>query len=543
MERSLSNTAQKAKLWIAQQPIKASLVAGIAFGCSFPPFPFPFPLLILVALTIWLNVIKQATSLQQAITHLFYGLLPANLIVSYWLMMATLGGGIAAIIAKACVMALALIPFSIFVRRWPENHPLWMPSLITAWVFAEGIDFYWDLSYPWLLLGNAWANQPWAYQYVSYTGVLGLSAWLVWTSLAFRNYIFHVGEKRTNKRFVFLLSLLLPLLLSTSLWVYRSQFSPIEDQNDQIRVLLIQPNHDSYAPYNGYTNYQESLDALIDLTEEHLESNPDVIYWPENALDPFITNQGANIYERQVQRAVNRWNTPLISGLTYREYYQPAIDSLPPIVRERESGRPWQVFNAAAGFFPYQPKQVYKKMRLVPLVEKLPFEKQLVATNLLGINWEEWTLFGRGKQLNHYKLATQNNDTTLAPALICYDSVYPELITSDFSRQAGFLAVITNDGWWGRSSGHIQHFALSRLRAVESGKYLVRAANNGISGIITPWGQAQQATEYWTKTAVSAEVPIINTQSFFSRWGTWFFYLCSIFCLSWLGYCYTYKPK
>ncbi|MDV7394933.1 nitrilase-related carbon-nitrogen hydrolase, partial [Arthrospira platensis SPKY1] len=92
-------------------------------------------------------------------------------------------------------------------------------------------------------------------------------------------------------------------------------------------------------------------------------------------------------------------------------------------------------------------------------------------------------------------------------------------------------AVITNDGWWGHSSGHVQHFVLSKLRAVETQRWLVRAANNGISGTISPRGEVFDQTAYWTEASVVAPIRITQRLTLFSRAPYWFVGLCTVLAL------------
>ena len=91
---------------------------------------------------------------------------------------------------------------------------------------------------------------------------------------------------------------------------------------------------------------------------------------------------------------------------------------------------------------------------------------------------------------------------------------------------AGFLTIITNDGWWGNSSGHRQHFEYARLRSIEFNRWTVRSANNGTSGIIRPDGTVQQKTKYWTRIGFNAKIPIIIEQTFYAKFGDWLSYLC-----------------
>lgn len=508
----------KLRLFVQEHPIKSSLLAGLFFGISFPPFPFPFQLFMPLAIAIWLRVIEQASDIRTALVRLFYGMVLANTVVSYWLSLATVAGGIAAVLAKAVVMTLMLLPFVWFHRKMESGKIAWFTALISSWVFAEGIDLYWDLSYPWLWAGNAWANLPILYQYISVTGVHGLSAWVVFLALLVHCSLFCLEEKSSPLRWPHLVVLMLPLMVSIGMYAARASLK----SESTLKALLVQPNHDTYAEYSGFSSYNELVENLIEQTNEAIHPGIDRIYWPENALDPYIMNRAENVYQTMVQEAVDRWQIPLITGTTYREYYD-ATDSLnlPKVVRNRDSNYPLRLFNAAVEFRPNEAVKVYKKMRLVPLVEKLPFEEWLVQTHLFGINWEELSLFGKGKELTLFGPEMLN-----APALICYDSAYPELGIHAVQQGAEYLAIITNDGWWGKSSGHIQHFVLSKLRAVESGRHILRAANNGISAVIDPRGVSHQETEFWTKTTISAEIPLLSHQTFFAKFGYWFVYLC-----------------
>jgi apolipoprotein N-acyltransferase len=139
----MNELKQNLKHFVKNKPVQASIVSGLLFGCSFPPFPFPFQLLGLLAIAIWVEIIRGASSHRLALTYLFYGLLPANLVVSYWLTMATIGGGIAAVLAKAVVMSLMLFPFILLIRTTHYKASMFQVFVLTAaWIFAEGIDLY-----------------------------------------------------------------------------------------------------------------------------------------------------------------------------------------------------------------------------------------------------------------------------------------------------------------------------------------------------------------------------------------------------------------
>ena len=124
----------------------------------------------------------------------------------------------------------------------------------------------------------------------------------------------------------------------------------------------------------------------------------------------------------------------------------------------------------------------------------------------------------------------------ISPGLVCYDSVFPSWNRAFVRDGAQILTIITNDGWWGNSSGHLQHFAYARLRAIEFRRWVVRSANNGTSGIISPDGSVQHKTDYWTRTSFIADVPLRNDLSFYTRYGDWLSMLCFFLVLLSVGY-------
>ena len=90
---------------------------------------------------------------------------------------------------------------------------------------------------------------------------------------------------------------------------------------------------------------------------------------------------------------------------------------------------------------------------------------------------------------------------------------------------ADFITIITNDGWWGDTSGHVQHFAFARLRALEFRRWIVRSANNGISGIIAPDGDVHVETNYWERTGFTYNVYPSDQLTFYALYGDWFNWL------------------
>ena len=110
------------------------------------------------------------------------------------------------------------------------------------------------------------------------------------------------------------------------------------------------------------------------------------------------------------------------------------------------------------------------------------------------------------------------NNFGLAP-LICYESVYGSFVSKFVKNGANILLIITNDGWWGNTPGHLQHFEYARLRAIETRRYVLQCANTGISGVIDNEGNVLQKTDYWKEAVVKVKAPLFYDKTFFVKFG------------------------
>ncbi|NBC67214.1 MAG: apolipoprotein N-acyltransferase, partial [Bacteroidetes bacterium] len=443
-----------------------------------------------------------------------------NLFTTYWLMMATIAGGIAAILANAALMLIPLL----LIRRFQQSrlNPI-LSSFIAAatWVGYEFLHHNWDLSWPWLTLGNAWSNLIGVIQYISYTGVLGISFWVVFTSALFYAYI----KSNNRKLLITSVSVLLLFPLLSMLSLLTMEYA----DEEKIEVTIVQPNSDSYRRYGGEASLDALLNKLLRLSNEARTEETDVIIWPENAVDAFLPL--SDNHYNVMQDSVQSWQTNLIAGTGLIETYSES-DHKPEVVREFRNGEKYSIYNAALFIQPDQPIEIYLKGRLVPIVERFPFVNFFQRIDVL--DWVDWgNLVNFGKGLEPTLFSVNENPT---PALICYDSVFPGWVNQFAKEGAGFITIITNDGWWGDSAGHVQHFAYARLRAIEQRMWIARSANNGISGIISPDGKVQLQTEYWTEDAFTFTIYNSDHHTFYNKFGDWLGYFSLIsFVLGLIG--------
>ena len=157
----------------------------------------------------------------------------------------------------------------------------------------------------------------------------------------------------------------------------------------------------------------------------------------------------------------------------------------------------------------------YNKVNLVPFGEFLPFEKTLSLLGLKTIT-NNYQSYSRGKKRNIIELNKANFSVRLLP-LICYEIIYTGNISK--IRDFDFIVNISEDGWFGNSIGPHQHFAHSIFRAIESGKYLLRSANNGISAIINPTGKIEKKIEFDQIGYIDFKDKKIFKETVFSKYG------------------------
>ncbi len=168
---------KKFDIW--NTPWIQSIAAAILLWLSFPPYNLG--ILQIPAFVLLLRLSVTSVSVRQMIYYAYPSFLLWNLLTTYWLMMASVTAGIAAIIANA---ALMLIPLWLMRRFNLSNmNPIGASFLSAAiWVSYEYLHHQWDLAWPWLTLGNAWSNLTGVIQYISVTGVWGVSFWVVFTA-------------------------------------------------------------------------------------------------------------------------------------------------------------------------------------------------------------------------------------------------------------------------------------------------------------------------------------------------------------------------
>ncbi|MDR2353268.1 MAG: apolipoprotein N-acyltransferase, partial [Deltaproteobacteria bacterium] len=240
------------------------------------------------------------------------------------------------------------------------------------------------------------------------------------------------------------------------------------------------------------------------LVQNAKQTNPDLIIWSETAA-PFI--YGRDPYETSwLNNLADETGIPMLVGLT--------ADFFSPKEGYHLRNRLWLIYPMAEAKYPYRLGPFYDKKHLVPFGEYVPLEKTfpfLKAPFFQGVIGAAGD-YSPGEPVP--PLDFQGLD--LGP-LICFESVFPYLAREKASQGADLLVVSTNDAWFGKSYAPAQHFNHSIARAVETRKPLVRAANNGISGLIHPSGRVVYRSPLNAIFTIPLEVPVSQHKNF-----TWY---------------------
>ena len=486
------------------QPWTLAIVSGVLLALSFPKFGHPA--LAWIALTPLLVALSGRMSLSRAF---WLGLLTGNIYLwgtLYWLSNVmtrygeiNLAGSI--VINAAFISYLALYPalFAVVVRRLLIAFGA--PALATVpfvWTATELGRMYVFTGFPWVLLGYSQATVLPIAQAASVVGVFGVSAIVAAVSAAVTGIVVARAWRPA--------ALVLTGVLLLAVWGnVRARTAALTREGQPIRVGIVQPNtleEDVETPGRAPAILQRDLS----LTREALAKQVSLVIWPESGLSPYTIEDYPDV-SRAIRETARQAGVPILVG---SDQYQWKSDGTR---REVEKS-----FNAA---FMIRADgttgAVYRKIHLVPWGEYVPLKDWLTFVGPLV------RAIGRGFDAG--------DTTTLLPVgqhpistAICYEIIYPDLVRRFVLQGTELLTTITNDSWFGATSAPYQHFEQASMRSIEEGRYLVRSANTGISGIVDPYGHVLARTDIFHSAVVVGEARLLRATTIYTRTGDVFAY-------------------
>jgi apolipoprotein N-acyltransferase len=459
----------------------AVLIAGLLLPLSFAPFNiWPIAILSLAVLTYLLQDLnaKQTMicgfvfALGMFASGVHWTFVPIDQFSSTPVVLSVL-------IILVFVLALAVVFYALpfyCLGRWCSRHSLGLLlGLPAIWLITEWLRTWLFTGFPWLFLGYGHLN-TWLSGWAPITGVMGISFLVCFTAstLVFCWRQRHKKLMAVSTAGVCALFWLAGLVFSNIQWT--------QSFGEPVKVGLAQGNIPQEKKWEE-SFLKPTLDRYQTLTNE-LWGN-DWIVWPEAAV-PMIANTVRDHARLQPyladlkQQAVTH-NAALITGILY----------LSP-----ENNKAYNSIIATglgAG--------IYFKRRLVPFGEYAPLEDYLGGLfNFFNIQ-RSMIALGPANQRG-----LQVGSAILAPS-ICYEIVYPDLVAGG-AENANVLITISNDAWFGRSIGPLQHMQMARMRALETQRYLIRGTNNGVSALVNDKGEIIVKSDRYVMQSIAGEIEL-----------------------------------
>ena len=275
-----------------------------------------------------------------------------------------------------------------------------------------------------------------------------------------------------------------------------------------IKVAVIQGNIDPYLKWDA-SFIQRNFAIYDSLSSIAGEQYLDLIVWPETATAWVLPISTNNL--TKMRDLTDSLNVSILTGSPDGQYF--------------EDGR-FESYNGLLFFQPHIRKvQSYWKIHLVPFGERVPFEDSIQYFHdfLESLNMGTGD-FAPGKDL---KIFEKNHKNEVLPfvGIICFESIFPDLVRSLIKKGGKFLVIVTNDAWFGNTSGPYQHAQIAVFRAIENRISIARCANTGISSFVDPFGRVLSETKYGEQTLLISTVPIRETTTFYTRFGDVFSYI------------------
>ena len=526
--------------------ISLALLSGLLIAASWPTNGFTPLIFIAFVPLIFLqdNSQRPTTNGQQPTVNKrdnifwlsFLTFLVWNSLTTWWVWNSTPAGSIAMILLNSTFMATTFWLYH-FTRKKIFHNKGGFFLLILFFLAFENLHLTWQLNWPWLNIGNVFShNHTWV-QWYEFTGTAGGTIWVLLANiLAYKCLRSTVnsqqstvnGQRSIVKSLIYFLAVVLVPIIASKI-MYHSY----EEKGEEVEVVVAQPNID---PWNEEFRLSaaEILNRNFIVAEPLITENTRFVLSPESTIHDniWLEKIKTNRSIKKIELFSKNNNISYIIGAGTSGL---ATDKKDFAARKfYDIDKYYYSYNTAFSINDTSDIQIHQKSKLTPGVEMMPSWWFLRPIKNLAINLggtvgtlkseDKVTVFDYGK----YKVAP----------LICYESVFGDYVTDFVRNGANMIFVITNDGWWGDTPGHRQHFEMSKLRAIENRRSVARSANTGVSGFINQRGDVVESSNYWEPIGLRNTLNVNDEMTFYSRHGDYIYRVASFIAL--LVLCFTF---
>jgi len=491
---------------MGKKTLLLSVFSGVLLFLSFPKFD--------LSVLVWFSLVPFFFALQKKnlgeafwiglVTGLAY-----NIGILYWVSSVVVQYGYLPFYLGIFIMLLLALYLSLYVSLFSAGIVYFkkrgFPVILVApvlWSCLEYVKSHLLTGFPWENLAYSLHDMIPFIQIIDISGVYGLTFVIVLVNCVLYDLITMTIE--TRKRIVWEFSIVaVTLILIFSYGVYRlDQIEHAMTGKKSDNVTIVQGNIDQTLKWNN--KYQhDTLEIYRNLSLANVKSGTHLIVWPETAAPFFFQNIDDKhrfvINIAKEARAYLLFGSPSYRTENSMNYFSNSAYIISPA--GSVMGR-------------------YDKMHLVPYGEYVPLRKVFFFLEKLVV--------GVGDFRSGEKLTPLVMDGKKIGVLICYEGIFPEISRRYHTMGVSLLVNITNDAWFGISSAPYQHLTMTAFRAVENRRYIIRAANTGISALIKPTGEIISRTGLFERTILDGTITYLNQGTFYAGYGDIFIYMCFI---------------
>jgi apolipoprotein N-acyltransferase len=376
--------------------------------------------------------------------------------------------------------------------------------LLPFWILTEYLRSVLFTGFPWLSLGYSQINSPFS-SYAPVIGEVGISFIVLLSCIS----LFKVIKRRQIKRHsLILISLTIGAVLL-------SQVNWTEPNGKKTIVALVQGNIDQSEKW-AFENELPTMLTYLEMTRANYDA--DIIIWPESAITIWEPKPSAQDFLDIADQSANLNNSAIITGIiNHNSESEEFFNSLIVLGNKQNKDE--------KGSYYYNNSNRYYKNHLLPIGEFVPFEElirpiaplfNLPMSNFIRGSYTQTNLVAKGLHIL---------------PLICFEIAFPEQLSSNLTNDTDILLTVSNDAWFGNSHGPHQHLDIARMRALEFGRPLLRATNNGVTAIVDHKGIITKQLPQFVQAVLKADVALVEGYTPYSFFGRSLTYACALLML------------